>query len=370
MSSFTGNVAIVANENLSQDRLFEPAVARDNVLERFKLLRKELDRQGIACRTVDMFEPGDVDVLIFHDIMNELRVILGIVKENPRVRLICLPNEPVFVLPLHDENILPKLPVDQLLTWNDRIVGQYAHVKKLNIGQPVIAEQNIPGIPFAKKKFVSSIFAYKPTGGAGSIFDERLKAIEYFSQQPGEIDLFGVGWEAASLPFVESVYRGCCESKFEIQQQYKFSIAFENSDAFMGLITEKIFDCFAAGTVPIYLGAPNVSDYIPDNCFINFRDFRNYAELYNFLVDMPEERYQAYLDAVKRFLDTPQYNQFTSTCYAETMRRQIEDVVRTVGKRSVFSIKWSLFKIIFSYPTVLSNWRPFRRFLTTMLVTW
>jgi len=370
MSSFTCNVAIVANEALSRDRIFEPTVARDNVLERFKLLREELDRQGIACRTVDMFEPGDVDVLIFHDIMNELRVILGIVKANPGVRLICLPNEPVFVLPLHDEIILPKLPVDQLLTWNDRIVGQYAHVKKLNIGQPVIAEQNIPRIPFVEKKFVSSIFAYKPAGGAGSIFDERLKAIEFFSQQPRGVDLFGVGWEAANLPFVESVYRGRCESKIEILQQYKFSVTFENSDAFMGLITEKIFDCFAAGTVPIYLGAPNVSDYIPNDCFINFRDFSNYSELYNYLVDMPEERYQAYLDAVKRFLNTPQYNQFTSTCYAETMRRQIEDVILTDGRRSVLSFKWILLKLIFSYPTVLANWRPFRRFLTTMLVTW
>lgn len=44
----------------------------------------------------------------------------------------------------------------------------------------------------------------------------------------------------------------------------------ENS-ALKDYVTEKVYDGLVAGCVPIYLGAPNVADYIPDNnSIINF----------------------------------------------------------------------------------------------------
>ena len=43
---------------------------------------------------------------------------------------------------------------------------------------------------------------------------------------------------------------------------------------FAGYISEKIFDCFFAGTVPLYLGAPDIEDYIPADTFIDLRQFR------------------------------------------------------------------------------------------------
>ena len=42
----------------------------------------------------------------------------------------------------------------------------------------------------------------------------------------------------------------------------------------LGYITEKIFDSFAAWCVPVYWGASNVTDYIPEGCFIDRRKFR------------------------------------------------------------------------------------------------
>ena len=48
-----------------------------------------------------------------------------------------------------------------------------------------------------------------------------------------------------------------------------FAICYENARDIPGYITEKIFDCFFAGCVPIYWGgAPNVTDHIPANTFI------------------------------------------------------------------------------------------------------
>ena len=51
---------------------------------------------------------------------------------------------------------------------------------------------------------------------------------------------------------------------------YMFSVCIEN-DEHDTYFTEKIFDSFYAGTVPIYLGCLNVEKYLPSNVFINFK---------------------------------------------------------------------------------------------------
>jgi hypothetical protein len=45
-------------------------------------------------------------------------------------------------------------------------------------------------------------------------------------------------------------------------------------------VTEKFFAPLAAGSVPVYLGAPNVSDFAPgDSCHLDVRDFAGPREL-------------------------------------------------------------------------------------------
>jgi hypothetical protein len=48
---------------------------------------------------------------------------------------------------------------------------------------------------------------------------------------------------------------------------YRYSIAIENSQV-PHYWTEKIADCFLAGTVPIYWGCPNIEDYFPSDAMI------------------------------------------------------------------------------------------------------
>ena len=289
------NVALVVEGGMKKNRIFDIASARDNVLERFYLLREKLNAEGMTCQTDDMFEPSAINVLIFNDIMNNLGAILRTIKVNPFVKLIYIPNEPSFVIPFHDAKILPKIPVDTVLTWNDLIADKYPHIVKCNIGQPVITKDDIPNIPFDKKQFICSIFAYKPSKASKTLFNERIYAVDFFCRKPAGLDLYGLAWDASGLPFVSSSYKGPCENKKEVQKHYKFSIAYENVGKTPGLITEKIFDCFAAGTVPIYWGAPNIKDYIPSECFVDVNDFDNYEQLYNYLISMPKVEYQQYL---------------------------------------------------------------------------
>ena len=59
------------------------------------------------------------------------------------------------------------------------------------------------------------------------------------------------------------------DSKREIYARHKFAIAFENA-CDQDYVTEKFYDPLIAGTVPVYLGAPNIDQFAPgDHCFIN-----------------------------------------------------------------------------------------------------
>jgi hypothetical protein len=65
----------------------------------------------------------------------------------------------------------------------------------------------------------------------------------------------------------------------ETIRRYRFTLAFENSIA-VDYVTEKFFGPLAAGSVPVYLGAPNVADFAPgEHCYLDVRDFASPRDL-------------------------------------------------------------------------------------------
>ena len=79
--------------------------------------------------------------------------------------------------------------------------------------------------------------------------------------------------------------------------KYMFSIAIEN-DSYKTYFTEKIIDCFLTGTVPIYMGAPNIGDYFNTNGIIQFKDVHKKHGKYNFDILTPE-LYDSMKEAIK-----------------------------------------------------------------------
>jgi len=66
-------------------------------------------------------------------------------------------------------------------------------------------------------------------------------------------------------------------------QYYKFVIVLENAIE-TDYVTETFFNVLLAGSVPIYLGAPNVEDFAPgDNCFVDMRQFEDPQSLADFI---------------------------------------------------------------------------------------
>eukprot|EP00934_Nitzschia_sp_Nitz4_P000854 Nitzschia sp. Nitz4//scaffold151_size53849//13729//14910//NITZ4_006716-RA/size53849-processed-gene-0.56-mRNA-1//1//CDS//3329537123//854//frame0 len=58
------------------------------------------------------------------------------------------------------------------------------------------------------------------------------------------------------------------KEKLAMMQPYKLNLAFENGNV-VDYVTEKVYQALASGVVPVYLGAPNIDLYVPDNSIIN-----------------------------------------------------------------------------------------------------
>lgn len=86
------------------------------------------------------------------------------------------------------------------------------------------------------------------------------------------------------------------ETRIDTIGRYKFTLAFENSVT-EDYVTEKFYDPLVAGSVPVYLGAPNVDRFAPGgNCFVNAADFGGPRELAEYLTEVAQDsqRYDNY----------------------------------------------------------------------------
>lgn len=192
------------------------------------------------------------------------------------------------------------------------------------------------------------------------LYTERLRAVEYFHRY-GEIDLYGPGWErmpsrvgASVVPMpvrrlyrqsglelslwklrqriapnalyvaAGAAHRGIAASKADTLGRYRFALCFENMEI-KGWMTEKIFDCFFAGTVPVYWGATDVTDWVPREAFIDMRDFRDFAELRAFLHALSPTDVQGYRDAARAYVESPAFDPFRRSTFVELFRRLVRE---------------------------------------------
>lgn len=144
--------------------------------------------------------------------------------------------------------------------------------------------------PVAKKEFVNAFIS--------SDFDRSNRLI-YLKELMSYINIhsYGKKFNNATIPGDAGP-----DTKKQIISEYKFSIAFENAIG-KDYVTEKFFEPLIAGSVPVYLGAPNIEDYAPgDHCYINVDSFGSIRELAEYLVylDNNDKAYQEYLQWKKQ----------------------------------------------------------------------
>lgn len=90
--------------------------------------------------------------------------------------------------------------------------------------------------------------------------------------------------------------------KMDTISRYRFTIAFENAIA-PDYVTEKFYDPLVAGSVPVYLGAPNISDFAPgEGCFIDASEWETPESLARYLLELArdDELYAGYFEWKKK----------------------------------------------------------------------
>lgn len=139
-------------------------------------------------------------------------------------------------------------------------------------------------------------------------YGTRLRAVEHFAPKE-DFALFGSGWESLGLPgfrprFANPPER--CDDKVATMTGFRFSLSFENY-SFPGYVTEKIFDSFLAGCVPVYCGAPDIESFVPRECFVDLAEYGTFDDLERTLRAFPEQQWHRKREAIAEFLASNEF---------------------------------------------------------------
>ena len=76
--------------------------------------------------------------------------------------------------------------------------------------------------------------------------------------------------------------------------------------------------------IPIYYGTSNISDFIPRDIFISKNDFKNYDDLYHYLINLSEERYLIMIKKIKDYFASNQIKIFTDQYNVELILQEFQ----------------------------------------------
>lgn len=309
------------------------ALNRDDSNYPFWLLRERFLLHGIELNTPDI---------------NAERRILFELHMNVMQKNL---DAPAFVLLMETAQICPLNASQDLLasyrrvfTWRDDLVDQKQYIK---INFPNKLHSDFKYGWGDRDRFCCLIAGNKSLAKHSSLdlYSERVKTIRWFEHNASEIfDLFGTGWEAPP-PSPNRLrrlwhrivliwahhngykafpsYKGKVLNKSVTLRKYRFAVCYENVKDLPGYITEKIFDCFFAGCIPIYWGASNISNYVPRECFIDRREFDNHEVLYRYLINMTEVEYKTRQNAIQSFLTSTEAKPFFTEFFVDQITSNI-----------------------------------------------
>jgi len=303
---------------------------RDNFLFFITNLKDKFLGVGIDISTSDINIPKSSNIIL-QDGLN-----IEPLKNIPKNKYYLL----ILESPHFDKGLIDKSNhkyFKKIFTWNDDMVDNKIYFK---INYAFDIPKTIPK-KFYNKKLCCVIAGHKSANHPDELYTKRVDFIRWFEKNHlEEFDLYGTKWDQYRFghSFFGKVlnkikplrkkklfpsYKGMVDSKYETMKNYKFSICYENIKDQNGYITEKIFDSFFAGCVPIYWGAKNITTHIPKECFVDKREFDSFEDIYDFMKNMDEKTYLSYIEAIETFLTSSKADQFRAEVFADTIVGEI-----------------------------------------------
>lgn len=298
-------------------------------------LRDEFAKNGYELQTIDMKPVEDADlIIIMGHLFDEHYTFLGLDKVKAK-KILFEVEFPVNAVESEGGYAPPETfeRYDKVLTWNKDVVD---NKKVFYIQRPNNwYNKQLSKIPFSQRKLVCMANSNKTSNVDGQLYSARRRIIEFLQEEaPTEFDLYGTHWDRSLVRWIRKdkydpnglwrqaekflgidkflyhilwekdlskCYKGFVLDYLQIAAKYKFIIVYENSTGYRGEVSNKIFDALQVGVIPVYLGAKDIEEIIPANCFIDKRKFE-YEQLLSKMRNTTEREFNGYLVNAKRFL--------------------------------------------------------------------
>ncbi|MDD4913013.1 MAG: glycosyltransferase family 10 [Sideroxydans sp.] len=324
-----------SSEHYYRNGLFDlknPRLNRDGTLLPFYRVKTCLEKEQGSINTVDLLLQGNLPADKYKYIS------LGILTNIAQLELrndVELSGFIIMEPPVVDPELYAALPdlvkkFDYVYLHN--VIGDgyslknvdQSKLKKLYWPQPNLGVLNQYWCNTNRQNRIVVINgSHRPKNHKGELYSKRIDAMASLSRL-GVIDLYGRGWRrwwsrsAFWLPYwmnraaLMNIFQGECDSKYEVLSKYDFCLCFENM-TMSGYVTEKIFDCFYAGAIPLYWGAPDINTLIPPDSYIDVRGFSSWESMWNYLKNLTVTEKNKIREAGRLFLQSPVFlNYFDS----------------------------------------------------------
>lgn len=295
----------------------------------FGFLRTELKKRDVDLQTHDCGQLKSAEkVLCFNHRPSVYRQCRQAGLQAKQLVLFLM--EPEVVVPAQYSSRIWNL-YGTVFTFLENLVdGKHVLHMRYPQGQPLI--ENVPS--WENRQFLMLMNANKYSYVAHELYTLRREAITFFEQTP-DFHLYGHGWLrngalntntliqalqcGKPLRYVADLahgfrhslsYRGSVPDKYAVLQKYKFCLALENEAETQGWISEKLFDCLCTGTVPVYFGAKNITNEVPQTCFIDYREYSSFKKLEHYLRDMTEQTWLNYQRAGQEFIRSDNFRKW------------------------------------------------------------
>jgi len=331
------------------DDLFDPMSSRnrDNCLEPFREMQGYASMKGVALHTADVVRRLELTPA-FNLYIESIPLNKKAAGKNFLLLL-----ESSLTVPIN-ANWFYLNQFDEIFTWNLDLLHQESRhdlfpllthptFTEIRVPNPIPQEFYFKNSPLgfnARPNFCCLIGSNRHANSFDirELYSERVRAIRWFEKNaPHHFYLYGGGWRVPQkrlgrlgkfvyrlekvIPFLTGrlvfpSYQGATPTKWAALSRTRFCICYENARDIPGYITEKIFDCLFAGCIPVYFGEANVAKWVPQDCFINFRDFSSYENLYTYLLNMAENDFISMQAAGRNFILSADFTPHSSQSFA------------------------------------------------------
>jgi hypothetical protein len=206
--------------------------------------------------------------------------------------------------------------------------------KIITYWKPMLGKENVEYFPFVSRfdidnkyhidivknskmnrkfdKSIGMILANRSNNEEYKINEIKLKRTDYLRRDIAitldNVTVHGSGWDSLNdhkYLKIENVKNRMNDDVdiYEFYKRFNFALIVENCNA-ENYVSEKIYDAFIAGCIPIYYG--NICDIskIPKDMYIDMKDFKNFEEVRDFIEKLSESDIIKYYENINEKLES------------------------------------------------------------------